>query len=219
MENKETSLKIMVIGDAGTGKTSIIRRYVHNFFTDHYKTTIGVDFHLKQLTVSDKLVRMQLWDIAGQERYGHIARVYYKNSYGAMLVYDVTRPSTFETVSKWKEEIDNRVLLPNGKPLPVVLIGNKCDLDEADIDKAQLDRYCIERGFIGWFDTSAKLNMNIDKASRFLVEKILDHQDLFRLVFNSSLSPSSYLLHTIYLTHFLLYIVSYRHTISLTIPL
>jgi len=122
---------------------------------------------------------MQLWDIAGQERYGHIARVYYKNSFGAILVYDVSRPVTFETVARWKEEIDNRVLLPNGKPIPVVLLGNKCDLDTAEIDTAQLDRYCQEKGFCGWFDTSAKLNLNIDKAARFLVECILEHSDLF----------------------------------------
>jgi GTPase SAR1 family protein len=72
------------------------------------------------------------------------------------------------------------VLLPNGLPLPVVLLGNKCDLDDAEINKEQLDRLCEDRGFVGWFDTSAKLNINIDKAARFLVEKILDHQDIFQ---------------------------------------
>jgi len=172
-------LKILVLGDAATGKTSLIRRYVQNFFTANHKATVGVDFQLKQLTVGERDVRIQLWDIAGQERYGHIARVYYKNSFGAMLVYDVSRPVTFETVARWKEEIDNRVLLPNGKPIPVVLIGNKCDLDAADIDTAQLDKYCQEKGFCGWFDTSAKLNLNIDKAARFLVERILEHEELF----------------------------------------
>lgn len=64
-------------------------------------------------------------------------------------------------------------------PLPVVLLGNKCDLDEADIDKAQLDKFCTDKGFVGWFDTSAKLNINIDKASRFLIERILEHQEIF----------------------------------------
>lgn len=65
-------------------------------------------------------------------------------------------------------------------PLPVVLLGNKCDLDTAEIDKAQLDRYVEEKGFVGWFDTSAKMNINIDKAARFLVDKILEHQDIFQ---------------------------------------
>lgn len=65
-------------------------------------------------------------------------------------------------------------------PLPVVLLGNKCDLDEGAVDREQLDQYCIDHGFVGWFDTSAKLNINIDKAARFLVDKILEHQDIFQ---------------------------------------
>ena len=83
-------------------------------------------------------------------------------------------------LSQWKEEIDSKAFLPNGMKLPVVLLGNKCDLDEAEIDKAQLDKFCEDKGFVGWFDTSAKLNVNIDKAARFLVERILEHQDIFQ---------------------------------------
>ncbi len=76
---KEHLFKILVIGDLGVGKTSLIKRYVHNFFSTHYKATIGVDFALKILDLPDNtIVRLQLWDIAGQERFGQMTRVYFK---------------------------------------------------------------------------------------------------------------------------------------------
>jgi len=84
----------------------------------------------------------------------------------------------FSHSSQWKKEIDEKVQFPDGSPLPAVLLGNKCDLDtQAEVDKDQLDRFCADKGFLKWFDVSAKANVNIDKAARFLVERILDKQD------------------------------------------
>ena len=124
-------------------------------------------------------MRLQLWDIAGQDRYGAIARAYYQDALGAMLVFDVSRQRTFESVAKWKKEIDERVRLPNGKDLPVLLVGNKCDIETASVDGGFLDAYCREHGFIGWFQTSAKTNTNIDEAARHLVANVLTHGDIF----------------------------------------
>merc|ERR1711879_18174 len=121
--------KVLVVGDIGTGKTSIIKRYVHNIFSMHYKSTIGVDFALKVINWDPKtIVRLQLWDIAGQERFGNMTRVYYKEAVGAFVVFDVTRVNTFEAVQKWKNDIDNKVTLPpDDRPIPVVLLANKCE--------------------------------------------------------------------------------------------
>lgn len=106
--------------------------------------------------------------------------MYYKEAYGALLVYDISRPPTFESVAHWKQEIDSKVRLPNGANLPVVLVANKCDLLETEVNREELDAFCEQHGFEGWFETSAKLNKNIDKASRFLVGRILQHADVFQ---------------------------------------
>lgn len=178
MEKKEHLYKILVIGDLGTGKTSIIKRYVHNFFSVHYRATIGVDFALKVLNWDEMtLIRLQLWDIAGQERFGNMTRVYYKEAVGCFIVFDVTRQSTFEAVSKWKNDLDSKVQLQDGKPIPCVLLANKCDQPkEGIVNKAsEMDKFCEEKGFLGWYDTSAKENINIDDAAKFLVKKILEN--------------------------------------------
>ncbi|KAG0017898.1 Ras- protein Rab-38 [Entomortierella chlamydospora] len=152
---REYLYKILVIGDVGTGKTSIIKRYVHNIFSTNYKSTIGVDFALKVIQWSpDTVIRLQLWDIAGQER-GNMARVYYREAVAALIVYDVTRPKTFEAVKRWKADLDSKVSLPDslgGGPIHTVLLANKTDLQEnaAGVSAEAMDRFCKEHGFLKW---------------------------------------------------------------------
>ncbi|GAA5804569.1 hypothetical protein HPULCUR_010070 [Helicostylum pulchrum] len=180
-EMREYLYKILVVGDLGTGKTSIIRRYVHNIFSSNYKSTIGVDFALKVIQWGpDLIVRLQLWDIAGQERFGNMTRVYYKEALGAIVVYDITRPQTFEGVTKWKKDIDTKVALPDawgGGQIPVILLANKTDLigegHGQHANPTELDQFCNENGFLTWFETSAKDNSNIEEATRHLISAIL----------------------------------------------
>ncbi|XP_044914108.1 ras-related protein Rab-32 isoform X1 [Felis catus] len=214
-ETREHLFKVLVIGELGVGKTSIIKRYVHQLFSQHYRATIGVDFALKVLNWDSRtLVRLQLWDIAGkwpaaasvesrrltqvatrkgtwlggpqwdhdngQERFGNMTRVYYKEAVGAFVVFDISRGSTFEAVLKWKSDLDSKVHLPNGSPIPAVLLANKCDQKkDGGQNPSQLDQFCKEHGFTGWFETSAKDNINIDEAARFLVENILANHQSF----------------------------------------
>ncbi|KAG8444165.1 hypothetical protein GDO86_009373 [Hymenochirus boettgeri] len=181
-ERKEYLFKVLVIGELGVGKTSIIKRYVHQLFSQHYRATIGVDFALKVVIWDSKtLVRLQLWDIAGQERFGNMTRVYYKEAVGAFVVYDVTRGSTFEAVTKWKSDLDSKVHLPNGGPIPAILLANKCDQKKENSMQSpfQMDLFCKENGFSAWFETSAKDNLNIDEAARCLVENILANVKYF----------------------------------------
>jgi len=172
-EVEEYVYKILVVGDLGCGKTSFIHRYVNHVFSNTYRATIGVDFALKTLKWDNKTsIRLQLWDIAGQERFGHMTRVYYKEAVGAMIVFDVTREKTFQAVIKWKADIDDNLEV-DGVSIPVVLLANKIDLAEEPLDKEMMDKFCKDNKFIGWLETSAKDNINIDTAGNALVEHIL----------------------------------------------
>jgi len=176
----EHLFKILVVGDIGTGKTSIIKRYVHGIFSQHYKSTIGVEFALKVINWDTKTeIRLQLWDIAGQERFGNMTRVYYKEAVGAFVVFDVTRLGTFDAAAKWKDDIDRKVTVGvEEKPIPVVLLANKIDLAKDGFAKTpqQMEQFCQEHMFQGWFETSAKDNTGIDQAAKFLIQKILENQ-------------------------------------------
>ncbi|CAL7937742.1 unnamed protein product [Xylocopa violacea] len=182
-EKREHLYKILVIGELGAGKTSIIKRYVHQFFSQHYRATIGVDFALKVLNWDPHtIIRLQLWDIAGQERFGNMTRVYYKEAVGAFIVFDVTRSATLDAVVKWKQDLDSKVQLPDGSPIPCVLLANKCDQQKEGLvnTPTKMDEYCKEKNFVGWFETSAKENINIEEAARFLVNKILQNDQLMK---------------------------------------
>ncbi|KAH9417303.1 rab32, member RAS oncoprotein [Dermatophagoides pteronyssinus] len=183
-EIREYLFKILVIGELGTGKTSFIKRYVHQYFSQYYRATIGVDFALKVLNWDDNiLIRLQLWDIAGQERFGNMTRIYYKEAVGAFLVFDVSAPSSFNAVLKWKHDLDTKVCMADGQPIPCLLLANKCDANKEGIaaDPEMLEKFCKENNFCGWFYTSAKENTNIEESAKFLVGKILQRQKHFAL--------------------------------------
>eukprot|EP00040_Diaphanoeca_grandis_P015682 m.80314 g.80314 ORF g.80314 m.80314 type:complete len:529 (+) comp25302_c0_seq1:167-1753(+) len=172
--------KVLVVGDVGTGKTSIIRQTCDGYFSDKYKATIGVDFAVKKVSLSDGYTtRLALWDIAGQERFGNLTRVYYKGAAAAFVVADVSKISSLNSAKIWKADIDAKVMLPNRKHIPVVLLVNKSDIEHAcdDFSESKLDKYCKENKFVAWLYTSAKTNANINEASALIVEHIIESND------------------------------------------
>ncbi|XP_023688057.1 ras-related protein Rab-38-like [Paramormyrops kingsleyae] len=190
--HKERLYKVLVIGDLGVGKTSIIKRYVQQSFSGNYRATIGVDFALKVLSWGGETVRLQLWDIAGQERFGNMTRVYYREAVGAFIVFDVTRRATFEAVTKWKEDLDSKLTLSNGRRVSTVLLANKCDhgCELQSHDAARMEQFCRDSGFVGWFRTSAKDNININEAANCLVKHIIaSEKDVVKSVVPDIISP------------------------------
>lgn len=169
------SFKILVIGNSKCGKTSIIRRYASDSFTEDYNITLGADYTKKVVEWGknkEQQIRLQLWDIAGQDRFALLTRPYFRNASAAVIVCDVTRPLTLEAVREWKRELDEK-MSTEGAEIPCILLANKCDqlkgVQEALEIGARIENICSELGFAKWFITSAKSNENITDAMTFLL--------------------------------------------------
>jgi len=120
------SFKFVLVGDSGVGKTNLASRYILNKFSYESNSTIGVEYFSKSITIDDSKIKIHIWDSAGQERFRSIAKCYYKGAKGAFVVFDVTRPESFENTEKWIDELMN-----NGdKDLIIYVIGNKIDLED-----------------------------------------------------------------------------------------
>ncbi|KAM4699373.1 ras-related protein Rab-7L1 [Discoglossus pictus] len=167
--------KVLVVGDAKVGKTSLLHRYVYDMFCRDYKMTIGVDFALKVVQWSDsETVRLQLWDIAGQERFTSMTRLYYKQASACVIMFDLTNADSFRNSMMWKEDLDSKVTLPNGDPVPCILLANKCDLSPWAVTRDEIDMFSKEHNFIGWTETSVKENKNINESMRVLIERMME---------------------------------------------
>jgi len=171
--------KVLVVGNVATGKTSVINRFARNKFSKDYQTTIGVDFALKRVKAGGAELNVQLWDIAGQERFAGLSRIFYTHAVAAIIVYDITARDTYEAVIKWKQDIDNKVFLPSGAKIPVLLLGNKADLLEepnspytAAVSNSEVEHFVRENNFYAHFICSAKTGLNVKESCTHLVAKI-----------------------------------------------
>lgn len=171
---REHLMKILVVGDGNVGKSSFVHRYVNGQFNKTYKMTVGVDFSLKVLHWSDReKVRLQLWDIAGQERFISMTRVYYKGALGCVVIFDITDSASFLSCRYWKQDLDKKAMLPNGRPIPCILLANKSDLSQRAVSTDSIIKFSKANGFVMWMETSVKENRNIGEAMRILVQEIL----------------------------------------------
>lgn len=175
-EEEEYIFKILCVGERGVGKTSLLMRYTHNEFCSNYKATIGVDWFEKILRFQNKTIKLRIWDIAGQEHMTQMTRVYYSGAVGAVVIHDLTREGTMMVAKEWKSDIDLKVHMPGcEKPIPVLLIGQKCDrLEPHDINQKEMTNFAVSNGFFSWIHCSAKVNMNVERAFDQLVKEILN---------------------------------------------
>ena len=123
-------LKILMIGDAGVGKSSILQQFTDGYFSDQQQSTIGVDFKVKMMTVTGpderpKRVKVTIWDTAGQERFRTLTSSYYRGAQGIILVYDVSRRDTFESLHMWLQEVE-QFSMGGGKDVVKLLVQGAC---------------------------------------------------------------------------------------------
>lgn len=162
--------KLLLIGDSGVGKTCILYRFSDDAFNTTFISTIGIDFKIKTIDLGGKKIKLQIWDTAGQERFHTITTSYYRGAMGIMLVYDITNPKSFDNIAKWLRNIDEHA----NEDVEKMILGNKCDMsDKRMISRERGESIAKEHG-VRFLETSAKSNINIDKAFYTLAEAILE---------------------------------------------
>ncbi|VFQ58829.1 unnamed protein product [Cuscuta campestris] len=160
--------KVVLIGDSGVGKSNLLSRFARNEFNMESKSTIGVEFATKSLDVDSKVVKAQIWDTAGQERYRAITSAYYRGALGALLVYDVTRQPTFESVGRWLRELRDHTD-PNAV---VMLVGNKSDLGHLQAVSHEDAKSLAEKESLYFMETSALESTNVSEAFTQVITQV-----------------------------------------------
>ena len=170
--------KIVLIGDSGVGKSNLLYRFTRNEFNLESKTTIGVEFSQKNVQIQCKNIRAQIWDTAGQERYRAITSAYYRGALGAMLVYDVCKVETFESLGKWLKELKEHT----DPQTTVMLVGNKCDLKHLRAIKTEDGMRFAQKNNLAFIETSALENSNVNTAFEQILEAIYNKTVMHQVV-------------------------------------
>lgn len=172
-ELREFVFKIVIIGDAAVGKTSLINQFVESSFSEDYKPTLGANIVRKDVNLDNTKVRLIMWDLAGQEKYRVVRSMYFQGCEGALLVYDVTRYHTLDSINnKWLKDYKKHVK----KKGAYILIGNKTDLkDQVAVPTERGKELATKIKASHFIETSAKLGENIEEAFSLLVTQILSN--------------------------------------------
>ena len=165
----EYSFKILTLGESAVGKTSILLRFAEDKFPKSHLATIGIDFRSKIIHVSDKDIKLKIWDSAGQERFHVITRSMIKGTDGIALIYDVTDENSFWKIKYWIEQIKLNI---SEEDISLVLLGNKCDIEKREVSKQQ-GKETAQKLNISYFETSAKTGKGINEAFKHLAKEIL----------------------------------------------
>eukprot|EP00918_Siedleckia_nematoides_P063740 GHVU01138688.1.p1 GENE.GHVU01138688.1~~GHVU01138688.1.p1 ORF type:complete len:212 (-),score=36.97 GHVU01138688.1:255-890(-) len=168
--------KIIILGDSGVGKTSLMNQYVNKKFSNQYRATIGADFMSKELNVDDTHVTLQIWDTAGQERFQSLGVAFYRGAECCVLVFDLTNPKSLESLESWRKEFLGQASPRDPDNFPFVVIGNKVDMEaERKVSNARAVAWCQAYN-IPFFEASARNAIKVDEAFEEIARKALQQE-------------------------------------------
>jgi len=170
MAKEEVCFKILLIGDAGVGKSSILVRYVNDTFTEGVEPATGIDSLVKYIDVDGKRYKLQIWDTAGQERFRTITSSYYRGAHAVIVVYDVCDHTSFENCRRWIGEIDRYASDGEAQKM---LCGTKIDMDSKRTVSTQDGQEMSDQLHIPFCETSAKTRQNIDELFQILTKELV----------------------------------------------
>ncbi len=161
LANQDFLFKLIIIGDTGVGKSCLLARVMDNEFKVEHQVTIGVEFGSFVLKLEEKLVKLQIWDTAGQESFRSITRIFYRGAHCVFLTYDITREDTFNNVVDWMKEVKQHA----NADILIYLIGNRADLeDQREVPKDRAIEFAKANKIDKVFETSAKTGSNVEEV-------------------------------------------------------
>lgn len=186
--------KVVIIGDSAVGKSNLLSRFARNEFDPNSKATIGVEFQTQSTMIDGKEIKAQLWDTAGQERFRAVTSAYYRGAVGALVVYDITRRSTFDSLQRWLRELNTHSDTAAAK----ILVGNKCDLENIRAVSVEEGKALAEAEGLFFIETSALDSTNVKTAFEIVIKEI--YGNISRKVLNSDSSKPEVSLNRVSLT-------------------
>jgi len=185
MSRNRVLFKIVVLGESGVGKTSLLLRYVENKFTIATKSTIGSDFLSKEIDADGRPVALQIWDTAGQERFQGLGTSFYRGADGVIFVFDVTRKKTFEELGAWKKAFLIQIGQEGNNDFPMLVFANKVDLDDRQVTKKEIQTWASQQN-VKFYETSAKESINVETGfediARIALAKIKEEDIKYEVV-------------------------------------
>ena len=182
-----SDIKIVLLGNSGAGKTSFCNLWINNIFKEEFKPTIMPEFSFKMYNYKGNYYKVQIWDLAGQDKNIYTAKVFTKGAHGCLVLYEAENQQSFENTIKWKQSLDENSKFVDETPIPTLLVQNKIDLvdpQNLEKDEEELKKFANDNGFFSFVRTSCKNRQNVDQSMDFLLSVVIDKLEEYHKINN-----------------------------------